>query len=142
MTKSGSAHLNRLRKAPGIAITALFTSLLFLSGSASAEVYGNAEAIAVPQQANELRIYKQNFEISADVLCRLPKKGPSYCKTNIGSEISYQVQPEMILKYKSVRLDDQEFAAEVTPQGEIQFRTNKIDYTGPQTFLVEIIYLK
>ena len=39
-------------------------------------------------------------------------------------------------------LDGQEFATEVTPTGELQFRTNKIDYTGSQTFGVEIIYLK
>ena len=95
--------------------------LVAFSGFASAEVYTggdvkaySGDAVAVPRDATELRIYKQGFEVTADVLCRVPKKGASHCKTSIGSEIDYQVQPEMILKYNSVRLDDEEFAAAIT----------------------------
>ena len=165
MTKKGYGNSNRLQSSAGIAKTMVIPLILAFSGLVHSEVYtggevksysgGNVdtytggnietysnEAVAVPQNSNELRIYKQAFEITADVICRVPKKGPSYCKTNIGSEIDYQVQPEMILKYKSVRLDDQEFATELTSTGELQFRTNKVDYSGSQTFGVEIIYLK
>jgi len=142
MTQSRLADSSWLKNYIGIAKAVFLPSLLILSGTAAAEQAMSTETIAVPQEATELRIYKQRFEITADVFCRVPKKGPSYCNTNIGSEISYQVQPEMILKYKSVRLDEQEFAAEVTPQGALQFRTNKVDYSGSQTFEVEIIYLK
>ena len=100
------------------------------------------ETIAVPKQAVKLDIYKQRFEVTANVQCRVPKKGPSYCTVDIGPEISYQIEPEMILKYTSIRLDEQEFAAEISPQGTIKFRTNKVNYSGPQTFDVEVIYLK
>lgn len=138
MTQARFAHSSRLHRATAW----LLPCLLAFSGAATATQAVPAETIAVPRDSTELRIYKQSFEITADVHCRVPKKGPSYCKTNIGTEINYQVQPEMILKYKSVRLDEQEFAAEVTPQGELQFRTNKVDYSGSQTFEIEIIYLK
>ena len=126
----------------------LLPALFICSGVATAETPASevrhfpAEPVAIPQQATELRIYKQRFEVTAHVQCRVPKKGPSYCNVNIGSEIAYQVEPEMILKYTSIRLDEQEFATEVTPQGSLQFRTNKIDYSGPQIFEIEIIYVK
>ena len=157
MTNTGYENRNKPPTMAGIGKWTALTVLLAFSSLANAEVYtggdvqsypGNnaqtmsANAIAVPKDAAELRIYKQRFEITADVFCRVPKKGPSYCKTNIGTEIDYQVQPEMILKYKSVRLDGQEFATEITPQGALQFRTNKVDYSGSQTFEIEIIYLK
>jgi hypothetical protein len=134
---------------PGFAqIFWLLPALLICPGIASAEPPAQevrhypAEALVVPQQATELRIYKQGFDVEANVLCRIPKKGPSYCNVNIGAEIANQVESEMILKYTSIRLDEQEFATEVTPQGMLQFRTNKIDYSGPQIFEIEIIYLK
>jgi hypothetical protein len=126
----------------------LLPALLICSGNAAAEPPAQevqhypAEPVVVPQQATELGIYKQRFEVEANVLCRVPKKGPSYCNVDIGSEIAYQIEPEMILKYTSIRLDEQEFAMEITPQGGLQFRTNKVDYSGPQTFEVELIYLK
>jgi hypothetical protein len=126
----------------------LLSSLLMFSGTAGAEPPAQevrhfpAEPVAIPQQATKLGIYKQRFEVNANVMCRVPKKGPSYCNVNIGSEIEYQIEPEMILKYTSIRLDEQEFAMEITPQGGLQFRTNKVDYSGPQTFEVELIYLK
>jgi hypothetical protein len=126
----------------------LLPALLICSSIAAAETpapevrHFPAQPVAVPQQASELKVYKQSFEVAANVFCRVPKKGPSYCNVDIGSEIEYQIQPEMILKYTSIRLDEQEFAAEVSPQGSIQFRTNKVDYSGTQTFEVELIYLK
>lgn len=126
----------------------LLPALLICTGIEAAEPpavqvrHFPAEAVAVPQQATELRIYKQRFEVEANVMCRVPKKGPSYCNVNIGSEIEYQMQPEMILKYTSIRLDEQEFATEITPQGSLQFRTSKVDYSGPQIFEIELIYLK
>ena len=48
----------------------------------------------------------------------------------------------MILKYTRIRLDEQEFATEITSTGSLQFRTNKVNYSGEQTFEVEVIYLK
>jgi len=126
----------------------LLPALLICSGNASAEPPAQevrhypAEPVVIPQQATELRIYKQRFEVEANVLCRVPKKGPSYCNVNIGSEIANQVESEMILQYTSIRLDEQEFATEITPQGSLQFRTNKVNYSGLQIFEVEIIYLK
>jgi hypothetical protein len=72
----------------------------------------------------------------------VPNKGPSYCIANIGSEIAYHIEPELILKYTSIKLDEQEFAAETTPQGMLKFRTNKVNYSGQQNFEVEVIYLK
>ncbi len=126
----------------------LLPALFICSGVAAAESpepevrQFPAEPVAVPQQATELRIYKQSFEVQANVLCRVPKKGPSYCTVDIGSAISYEVEPEMILKYTSIRLDEQEFATEITPQGSLKFRTNKVNYSGPQIFEIDIIYLK
>jgi len=148
MIKPKFAHCSWLQRTTGVAIALLLPSLLMFSGIAGAEApvpevrHFPAEAVAVPQQSTELKIYKQSFEVSADVRCRVPKKGPSYCTVNIGSEISNEVEPEMILKYTSIRLDEQEFVAESSPQGTIQFRTNKVNYSGPQTFEVELIYLK
>ena len=53
-----------------------------------------------------------------------------------------QIDAELILKYKSIKLDGQDFSAKVNPQGRLQFRTNKVDYTGLQIFEIEIIFLK
>ena len=139
MTQASPARTHRMSPFASVVRASFIASLLVFGWPVNAEP---TETIAVPQDAVELGVYRQSFEVTADVLCRVPKKGPSYCNTNIGSEIAHQVQPEMIIKYKSVRLDEQEFAAEVTHQGTLQFRTNKVDYSGPQTFEVEIIYLK
>lgn len=148
MIKPKFAHCSWLQRSTGLVTALLLPSLFIFSGIAAAEApvpevrHFPAEPVAVPQQATELRIYKQSFEVAANVQCRVPKKGPSYCTVDIGSEIAYQVEPEMILKYNSIRLDEQEFATEITPQGSLQFRTNKVNYSGPQTFEIEIIYLK
>jgi|GEM_PF-3085338 len=143
MNKPRFLHASRLT-----ARTLLLPSLLLFATATSAEAprapepQGPIEPTAVALDATELRAYKQSFEVTANVACQVPKKGPSYCTTDIGSEIEYQVEPEMILKYTSIRLDEQEFATEITPYGSLKFRTNKVNYSGPQTFLVEIIYLK
>ena len=148
MIKPRFPHSSRLQGSTGLVTALLLPSLLIFSSIAAAETpapevqHFPAEPVAVPQQATELKIYKQSFEVSAYVQCRVPKKGPSYCKVDIGSEIAYQVEPEMILKYTSIRLDEQEFTTEITPQGSLQFRTNKVNYSGPQTFVIDIIYLK
>ena len=148
MTISKLMHSTPSQRPIAVAQALLFTSLLIFSGITSAEPAlmdeSNTplEAIAVPQESTELGIYKQRFEVTADVMCQVRKKGPSYCTVNIGPEIEYHVKPEMILKYTSIILDEQEFASEVTPQGTLRFRTNKINYSGPQTFTIEIIYIK
>mgnify|MGYP001812089125 CR=1 FL=1 len=147
MTQASLSLTARLQRATGCAL--LILPLLMVTPASQAaeapiptEPLEVVETIAVPKQAVKLDIYKQRFEVTANVQCRVPKKGPSYCMVDIGSEISYQIEPEMILKYTSIRLDEQEFAAEISPQGTIKFRTNKVNYSGPQTFDVEVIYLK
>jgi hypothetical protein len=148
MTEPRSTLSSRLHRSTGIATALLLPSLLVISGITYAEslfpveAAAPSEAVAVPQQPVELRVYKQRFEIGANVQCRVPNKGPSYCIANIGSEIAYHIEPELILKYTSIKLDEQEFAAETTPQGMLKFRTNKVNYSGQQNFEVEVIYLK
>lgn len=147
MTKPRITHSSWLQRTTNITQALLLPSLFIFSGIAAAESQLPADplvaqTIAVPKGSTELRIYKQSFEIAANVQCRVPKKGPSYCTVDIDSEIAHQLEPEMILKYTSIRLDEQEFAMESTPQGTLQFRTNKVNYSGPQTFEVELIYLK
>ncbi len=143
MKKPRFKHVYRLT-----ARTLLLPSLFMFAAAASAESppapepKGPIEPTVVALDATELRAYKQSFEVTANVACRVPKKGPSYCTTDIGSEIEYQAAPEMILKYTSIRLDEQEFATEITPQGSLKFRTDKVNYSGPQLFVVELIYLK
>ncbi len=149
MKKSGLAHWTWPSATRQSVIILFLSSLLIFSGVSVAEEapttevrHFTNEAVAVPQKANELKIYKQAFEVTASVLCRVPRKGASLCKVDIGAEIEYQIEPELVLKYTSIMLDEQEFAADVTSSGEIEFRTNKVDYSGEQTFLVEVIYLK
>ena len=148
MTEPRSTPSSWLHSNTGIATALLLPSLFVISGITNAESLFPAdaatpsEAVAVPQQAVELRVFKQRFEVGAKVQCRVPNKGPSFCTANIGSEIAYHIEPELILKYTSIRLDEQEFAAETTPQGMLKFRTNKVNYSGQQTFEVEVIYLK
>ena len=143
MTNSRLSHPSWMQRTTGFVAALLICSGVAVAEPPAQEVqHYPAEAVAVPQQANELRIYKQAFDVSANVQCRVPKKGPSYCTVDIGSEIAYHIEPEMILKYTSIRLDEQEFATEVTPQGSLKFRTDKVNYSGPQTFGIEVIYLK
>ncbi len=130
-----------------ILATVLFVMHFFSPQEAGAQVnelnyYGIPEPIVVPQEAIELRIYKQRLEIDSLVLCRAPKKGPSSCVTEIGRAIQEKVDAELVLKYNSVSLDGQDFAADVDPQGRLRFRPNRIDYSGLQIFEVEIIFLK
>ena len=136
-------HVSRLA-----ASTLLLPSLFMFAAASSAEPppapesQAPIEPTAVALQAAELKVYKQSFEVTANVACRVPKKGASYCTTDIGSEIEYQIEPELVLRYTSIRLDEQEFATEITPQGSLRFRTDKVNYSGPQVFVVELIYLK
>ena len=148
VTKPRITHFSWLQRTKNITQALLLPALFIFSGVTIAEPpipadpSALAETIAVPKGSTELRIYKQSFEITAFVQCRVPKKGPSYCTVDIDSEIAYQLEPEMILKYTSIRLDEQEFATEITPQGALKFRTKKVNYSGPQTFEIVVIYLK
>jgi hypothetical protein len=147
MTKPGFVHSSRIQNNYAVAAALLLTCQYLFGGTAFAESVPEiqqlpVETVAVPLHATELRIYKQRFDVAAEVRCNIPKKGPSFCTTNIGSAISSQIEPEMILKYNSIILDEQEFAPQISSYGGLKFRTDKIDYSGLQTFEVELIYLK
>ena len=107
----------------------------------AAEPYVPVETNVELQDSTELRIYRQRLEVTAEVCCRIVKKGPSFCTANVGSAILDAIEPEMILKYANLRLGEQEFSADASVEGRLKFRTDRIDYSGPQVFDVDIIYL-
>lgn len=134
-----SAALSSTQRTTRI-VALLLLPLLSLSGVAKAE--SPAEPHATPQGATELKIYKQRFEITANVLCRVYERRPTYCTAHVNAPLSDAIHPEMILKYSAVKLDDKEFDVQTTEDANIKFRTDKTNYTGQQKLEVDVVYIK
>lgn len=142
MIKNRLAIFSCVQGTTPIAATLLVFPLLLCSGAATAEPPAPVEPAKESQGVTELKIYKQRVKVTAAVVCRVYERRPIFCSADVKPPITAALQSELILKYSGLRIGDKEVQPETTPEGGIQFRADKVNYTGQQQVDVEVIYVK
>jgi hypothetical protein len=120
----------------------LLLALWGVSGYATAQPADTPEPSVVTQQAAELKLYKQRFRVTANVVCQVHPKRPTFCKAYVEDLISDVIHPEMILQYSGLMLNEKSYAAETLPEGNFQFRTERVNLSGMKELEVDVIYVK
>ena len=144
MTSQRMTNACRLQRTTGLtstlAVAVLSPLLLLGSGAAAAEPPDATEAAV--QAATELKVYRQRVKVDAQVVCRVYERRPIFCDAAVREPIVTALDAEVILRYSTVRIGEQAFDVETTPDGNIRFRADKVNYTGQQAVDVEVIYVK
>ena len=131
-----------LHKATGLALTLLVLPLLGAVSMATDEPPAPAESGAQSPEVTELKVYKQRVKVTADVVCRVYERRPIFCTASVTQPITTALNAELILKYSGFNIGDKSFEVETTPDRNIKFRADKVNYTGKQEVDVDVIYVK
>jgi hypothetical protein len=142
MIKNRLAIFSCLQGTTAVAAALLVLPLLLCSSAATAEPPVPSEPPKESQDVTELKIYKQRVKVTADVVCRVYERRPIFCTATVEPAITAALKSELILKYSGLKIGDKAFEAETTPDHNIKFRADKINYTGQQQVDVEVIYVK
>jgi len=142
MKKPEVAISSWLQRTTSVAAALLLLPLFLLSSVADAEPPATAEPATDAQDVTELKIYKQRVKVTAGVVCRVYERRPIFCTATVEPPIMAALGSELILKYSGLRIGDKEIQPETTPDHNIKFRADKVNYNGQQQVDVEVIYVK
>ena len=131
-----------LQKTTGMAVALLVLPLFGLSSFAAEESPSSAESAVESQDVTELKVYKQRVKVTAGVVCRVYERRPIFCTATVKEPITAALNAEVILSYSGFKIGDKAYEAETTPDHNIKFRADKVNYTGQQEVDVEVIYVK